>query len=134
VADRVTFDVRDIGTVDAGTYDVVVVIEAVHDMTQPVGVLQSIRRVLRPDGVALIADEKTADRFTAPADATERAYYGFSVFTCLPATMTERPTAAIGTVMRADTMAQLGAEAGFARVDRLDEPDLDMLRFYRFTP
>jgi hypothetical protein len=36
--------------------------------------------------------------------------------------------------MRADMMAQLGAEAGFARVDRLDEPELDMLRFYRFTP
>jgi 2-polyprenyl-3-methyl-5-hydroxy-6-metoxy-1,4-benzoquinol methylase len=134
VADRVTFDVRDIGTADAGTYDVVVIIEALHDMTQPVSVLQSIRRVLRPGGVALIADEKTADRFTAPADETERAYYGFSVFTCLPATMTERPTAAIGTVMRADMLERLGEEAGFAKVDRLDQPELDMLRFYRFTP
>jgi hypothetical protein len=90
--------------------------------------------VLHPGGVALIADEKTADRFTAPADATERAYYGFSVFTCLPATMTERPTAAIGTVMRADMMQRLGTDAGFTKVDRLDEPALDMLRFYRFTP
>jgi 2-polyprenyl-3-methyl-5-hydroxy-6-metoxy-1,4-benzoquinol methylase len=134
VADRVTFDVRDIGTADDASYDVVVIIEALHDMTQPVGVLSSIRRVLRPGGIALIADEKTADRFTAPADATERAYYGFSVFTCLPAAMTERPTAAIGTVMRADMMARLGAEAGFATVDRLVEPELDMLRFYRFTP
>jgi hypothetical protein len=103
-------------------------------MTQPVAVLSSVRRVLRADGVALVADEKTADRFTAPADAIERAYYGFSVFTCLPATMTERPTAAIGTVMRASTMERLGTEAGFRRVDRLDEPALDMLRFYRFTP
>ena len=134
VADRVTFDVRDIATVDAGSYDVIVIIEALHDMTQPVGVLEAIRRVLRPGGVALIADEKTADRFTAPAVATERAYYGFSVFTCLPAAMTERPTAATGTLMRADMMARLGAEAGFERVDRLDEPELDMLRFYRFTP
>jgi 2-polyprenyl-3-methyl-5-hydroxy-6-metoxy-1,4-benzoquinol methylase len=134
VADRVTFAVRDVGTVSPASYDLVVIIEAVHDMTQPAGVLAAVRRILRPGGVALIADEKTADRFTAPADDTERAYYGYSVFTCLPATMTERPTAAIGTVIRADTMAQLGAEAGFARVDRLDEPELDMLRFYRFTP
>lgn len=134
VSDRLTFEARDVSTVADGSYDVVVIIEAVHDMAQPVDVLASVRRILRPDGVALIADEKTADRFTAPADDTERAYYGFSVFTCLPATMTERPTAATGAVMRASTMQRLGAEAGFQTVDRLDEPALEMLRFYRMTP
>ncbi len=61
-------------------------------------------------------------------------YYGFSAFTCLPAAMTERPTAATGTVMRADMMKRLGSEAGFQNVERLDEPALDMLRFYLLTP
>lgn len=38
--------------------------------------------------------------------------------------------------MRADMMMRLGAEAGFRSVERLDEPELelDMLRFYRFSP
>ena len=134
LADRVTFQVRDVAEADAGAYDLAVIIEAVHDMTQPAGVLASIRRMLRPDGVALIADEKTEDAFTAPASQAERLYYGFSILTCLPAAMTERPTAAIGTVMRADTMRRLGAEAGYRNVERLDEPALDMLRFYRMTP
>ena len=48
--------------------------------------------------------------------------------------MTERPTAAIGTVMRAEMMQRLGSEAGFASVERLDEPSSDPLRFYRLTP
>jgi hypothetical protein len=48
--------------------------------------------------------------------------------------MTERPTAATGTLLRADTMQRLGSEAGFQSVERLDEPELDMLRFYRLTP
>jgi 2-polyprenyl-3-methyl-5-hydroxy-6-metoxy-1,4-benzoquinol methylase len=134
VEDRVTFRKLDVAKAEAGQYDLAVIIEAVHDMTQPVGVLASLRRMLRPDGTALIADEKTADAFAAPADESERLYYGFSVFTCLPAAMTERPTAATGTVMRADMMRRLGEEAGFARVERLDEPALDMLRFYRLTP
>ena len=47
VAERVTFEVRDIGTVADGTYDVAVIIEGVHDMSQPVGVLAAIRRALR---------------------------------------------------------------------------------------
>ncbi|MDO8485285.1 MAG: methyltransferase domain-containing protein [Candidatus Limnocylindrales bacterium] len=132
--DRVTFQTRDVAEAEAGQYDLAVIIEAVHDMTQPVGVLSSVRRMLRPDGVALIADEKTEDAFTAPAGESERLYYGFSIFTCLPAAMTERPTAAIGTLMRADMMRRLGSEAGFQNVERLDEPQLDMLRFYLLTP
>ena len=131
---RVTFQARDAAEAEAGAYDLAVIIEAVHDMTQPVGVLASLRRMLRPDGVALIADEKTEDTFTAPAGDAERLYYGFSTLTCLPAAMTEQPTAAIGTVIRADTMRGLGAEACFRDVERLDEPALDALRFYRMTP
>ena len=134
LSDRVTFQVRDVAEAEAGGYDLAVIIEALHDMTQPVDVLGSVRRMLRPDGIALIADEKTEDAFTAPANEMERIYYGFSIFTCLPAAMTERPTAATGTLMRAGMMARLGSEAGFQRVERLDEPALDMLRFYRLTP
>jgi 2-polyprenyl-3-methyl-5-hydroxy-6-metoxy-1,4-benzoquinol methylase len=134
LSDRVTFQVRDVAEAEAGQYDLAVIIEALHDMTQPVGVLASIRRMLRPEGVALIADEKTEDSFTAPASEMERIYYGFSIFTCLPAAMTERPTAATGTLMRADMMRRLGSEAGFGSVERLDEPALEMLRFYLLTP
>jgi len=134
VDDRVSFRVRDVADADAGAYDLAVIVEAVHDMTRPVDVLGSIRRMLKPDGVLLVADEKTEDGFTAPGSDTERFFYGFSILTCLPAVMTERPTAAIGTVMRAETMRRLGAEAGFSAVERLDEPELETLRFYRMTP
>ena len=135
VADRVTFAVRDAADpAAAGNYDLAVVIEAIHDMSRPVDALAAMRQMLRPGGSALIADEKTQDAFTAPADEAERLYYGFSIFTCLPAAMTERPTAATGTVMRADTLRGYATEAGFTGFERLDEPALDMLRFYRLTP
>ena len=135
VTDRVTFAVRDAADpAAAGLYDLAVVIEAIHDLSRPVEVLAAIKQMLRPDGSALIADEKTEDQFTAPASDTERLYYGFSVFTCLPAAMTERPTAATGTVMRTNTLRSYATDAGFAGFERLDEPALDMLRFYRLTP
>ena len=76
----------------AGQYDLAVIIEAIHDLSRPVEVLAAIRRMLQPGGIALIADEKTEDAFTAPGDELERIFYGFSIFTCLPAAMTERPT------------------------------------------
>ena len=135
VADRVTHALRDAADpAAAGQYDLVVVIEAIHDLNRPVEVLSAIRAMLRPGGSALIADERTEDAFTAPGSETERIYYGFSLFTCLPAAMTARPTAATGTVMRADTFRGYAEAAGFTGFERLDEPALDMLRFYRLTP
>jgi len=135
VADRVTFAVRDAADpAAAGQYDLVVVIEAIHDLSRPVEVLGAIRGMLRSGGSALIADERTEDAFTAPGSETERLYYGYSLFTCLPAAMTERPTAATGTAMRADTFRGYTEAAGFRGFERLDEPALDMLRFYRLSP
>jgi 2-polyprenyl-3-methyl-5-hydroxy-6-metoxy-1,4-benzoquinol methylase len=135
VSDRVTFERRDAADPAAvGQYDLAVIIEAVHDLSRPVEVLSAMRRMLRPGGIALVADEKTEDSFTAPAGDIERLYYGFSLLTCLPAAMTERPTAATGTVIREDTMRRYAAEAGFSSTERLDQPELEMLRFYRLTP
>ncbi|MBA2380669.1 MAG: class I SAM-dependent methyltransferase, partial [Chloroflexi bacterium] len=135
VADRVTFAVRDAADpLAAGQYDVAVVVEAIHDLSRPIEVLAAIRAMLKPGGVALIADERTEDVFTAPGSETERLFYGFSLFTCLPAAMTERPTAATGTVIRADTMRAYAEAAGFGGFERIDEPALDMLRFYLLTP
>ena len=135
VGDRVTFERRDAADPAAvGQYDLAVIIEAVHDVSRPVEVLSAMRRMLRPGGVALVADEKTEDSFTAPAGEIERIFYGFSLFTCLPAAMTERPTAATGTVIREETMRRYAAEAGFSSIERLDQPELEMLRFYRLTP
>ncbi|MGI8407599.1 MAG: SAM-dependent methyltransferase [Actinomycetota bacterium] len=134
LGDRVRFEVRDIAESQLeGGYDLVVVIEAIHDLSRPVDALRSIHKVLAPGGCAIVADEKTGDAFTAPGDDLERLFYGFSVLCCLPAGMSEQPSAGTGTVMRADTMRSYALEAGFSGVEVLDIPH-DLLRFYRLNP
>jgi 2-polyprenyl-3-methyl-5-hydroxy-6-metoxy-1,4-benzoquinol methylase len=134
LSDRVTFEVQDIaGSSLEGGYDLVVVIEAIHDLSRPVEALRSIHDVLAPGGCAIVADEKTGDVFAAPGDDLERLFYGFSVLCCLPAGMSEQPSAGTGTVMRADTMRSYATEAGFSQVEVLDIPH-DLLRFYRLIP
>jgi SAM-dependent methyltransferase len=133
LTDRVSFEVQDIAETSLeGGYDLVVVIEAIHDLSRPVEALASIRQVLAPNGTAIVADEKTSDQFAAPGDEMERLFYGFSVLCCLPAGMSEQPSAGTGTVMRADTMRAYAIEAGFSDVEILDIPH-DLLRFYRLT-
>jgi hypothetical protein len=52
----------------------------------------------------VIADERAAERFSAPGDEAERVFYVWSVMHCLPVGMAEQPSAGPGTAMRPDTL------------------------------
>jgi len=135
VADRVRFSAREIAADPAlrGRYDLVTIFEALHDMPRPVQVLAAVRRMLTQGGSVLIMDERVADRFAAPGDEVERIMYGWSLLTCLPGAMTEKPSAATGTVMRADTLRRYADEAGF-RITEVLPIENDFFRFYRLLP
>lgn len=127
----VRFTVRDAeAVVSEGPFDLVMVLEALHDMSRPREVLQAVRHALAPGGSVLIADEKVAEHFHAPADDLERLMYGWSIVHCLPVSRAEQPSAAIGTVIRPDTVRALAAEAGFTQVDVLSV-DGGFFRLYR---
>jgi SAM-dependent methyltransferase len=131
VADRVSFVVGDAARpAQEAPFDLVTVFEALHDMGDPVSALRTARDRLAAGGSVLVADERVADAFTAPGDATERLMYGWSILHCLPATLAENPVEATGTVLRAPTLARWAAAAGFAdfEVLAIDNP---FWRFYR---
>ena len=134
LADRVTMMVRDAGDPAlAGRYDLVTIFEALHDMSRPVEVLRACRQLLAPAGSLLVVDERVADAFTVPGDQVERLMYGFSILCCLPAGMADQPSAATGTVMRADTLRRYAGEAGFRATEVLPIAN-DFFRFYRLRP
>jgi 2-polyprenyl-3-methyl-5-hydroxy-6-metoxy-1,4-benzoquinol methylase len=132
LSDRTAFEVHDATQpLPGGPFDLVIVVEAIHDMSQPVEVLTRIRESLAPGGTVIVADEAVGETFTAPSDDVERFMYGVSVLMCLPAGMAEQPSAMTGTVIRPDTFRRYSTEAGFARVEVLEQIEHAMLRFYR---
>jgi 2-polyprenyl-3-methyl-5-hydroxy-6-metoxy-1,4-benzoquinol methylase len=114
-------------------FDVVMLLEVLHDLARPVDVLRAARAGVADDGAVLIADEKVAPRFEAPGDDLERMMYGWSITHCLPTQMVERSSAAIGTVIRESTVQQLAREARFGRVEVLDV-DGGFFRIYELRP
>ncbi len=131
VADRARFEVRDAGDPSlAGTYDLAIVVESIHDMSDPVSVLAGIYRNLTPGGTLIVADERTEPVFTAPASETERMFYVYSVLCCLPSGMDAETSVGTGTVMRQPTFEGYAKAAGFDRVEVLPI-EHDFLRFYR---
>ncbi|OZM76746.1 class I SAM-dependent methyltransferase [Pseudonocardia sp. MH-G8] len=113
-----------------GPFDAVVMLEALHDIARPVEALASCRKALATDGTMIVVDENVAPRFTAPGDLTERLMYGWSISHCLPAALAERPSAGLGTVLRADAVRELATTAGFGSVEVVDV-DAGFFRVYR---
>jgi SAM-dependent methyltransferase len=131
LTERIDFQVRDAADPElTDRYDLVTVFEAIHDMAKPVDALRAIRGLLAPGGVALVADEKVADEFTAPGDEVERVMYGWSILHCLPVSREEQPSAETGTVMRVATFTRYASDAGFDNVEVLPIEN-DFWRFYR---
>jgi 2-polyprenyl-3-methyl-5-hydroxy-6-metoxy-1,4-benzoquinol methylase len=131
---RVAFHRRDAADPElTGRYDLVTLFEALHDVTRPVDVLETLRAMLAQGGCLFVADEKTEERFSPDAGEVERLHYGFSVLHCLPVGMQGDNPAGTGTVMRPDTVRRYATEAGFARVEILPIED-KFWRFYLLTP
>jgi SAM-dependent methyltransferase len=134
VENRVTFQHRDaVDPALEGRYDLVTILESLHDMSRPVDVLRAASNLLSEGGSVFVGDELTADRFTAPADELERFYYAVSVLHCLPVGMVGEDPAGTGTVMRPDTVRRYATEAGFGEVEVLPI-ESDFYRFYRLVP
>lgn len=131
VTDRVTFHHADAAKVD-GTYDLVLICEAVHDMPQPVPVLEAARKLAGSDGTVIVMDERVAEEFEAPANEIDRLMLGISTWVCLPDSMSSQPSVATGTAMRPSTLRQYASDAGFAKVEILPIEN-DFFRFYRLV-
>ena len=132
VEDRVRFEAADAAAVGPrrGGFDLALAFECVHDLADPVGVLAALRAQVADDGWVVVADERVADAFAAPAGPVERWYYGFSLGVCLPDGLSHAPSAGTGTVMRPATLAGYARAAGFAGVEVLPV-EHDLFRFYR---
>jgi 2-polyprenyl-3-methyl-5-hydroxy-6-metoxy-1,4-benzoquinol methylase len=134
LGDRIEVLHRDAGDAELeGSYDVVTVFEAVHDMARPVEVLRALRGMLADGGAVVVADERVAEEFTAPGDDVERMMYGWSILHCLAVGMVEQPSAATGTVMRPATLERYARDAGFGGFEVLPI-EHDTFRFYLLRP
>ncbi len=120
LGDRVRFHVQDAADASVeGDYDLVMAIEMLHDVPDPVGILRTMKRLAGDSGAVLVVDERTEDAFTVPASEMERLFYAFSTLHCLAVSM-QGGGAGTGTVIRADTLRAYAADAGFSTVDVLD--------------
>ncbi len=132
VVERVSFECRDAADVPGGSYDLVIALECVHDMTHPVEVLRTMRRLAGDGGTVLVVDERVGETFTETGNDVEWMMYGWSILHCLPVGLDGHACAGTGTVMRPDTLRGYARDAGFADVEILPIENF-FFRVYRLV-
>ena len=111
---------------------IVLALECIHDMPDPVSVLGAMRAMAGEHGTVVVMDERVGERFTGEPDPLEQLFYGFSLICCLPDGRDAEESVATGTVMRPSTLDRYARDAGFAGADVLDL-EHDAFRFYRLV-
>jgi SAM-dependent methyltransferase len=127
VEDRVRFSAEPAAPTGVG-FDAAFAFECIHDMSQPVPVLEAMRLMTEPDGFVVVMDEAVDPALVSPAGEIDKLMYGFSLLVCLPDGMSTQPSVGTGTVMRPDVLEGYAKQAGFVGIEAIAESGF--FRFY----
>jgi SAM-dependent methyltransferase len=109
-----------------GSYDLVMALDCLHDMTRPAVVAAAVRGAIKPDGTWLIREIRSSGSWLADQRNPMLAMlYGFSVTSCMSSALSEPGGAGLGTLgLPPPALEELCQTAGFTRVavHDLDDP------------
>ncbi len=120
---NVEFALRDVARLPAEPkFDLITAFDAIHDQTDPAGVLRRVRDALAPGGVFLMIDFRFSSRVDGNlGNPFAPLYYGISLMHCMPVSLAGGG-AGLGAVWGEELAREMLKEAGFAQVDVVDSP------------
>lgn len=121
VADRVRFDVAGAQALADHDLDLVTTFDCLHDMGDPLGAAQHVRRSLAADGTWMIVEPAAGDTVEDNLNPVGRVFYGFSTFLCVPNAVSQPGGYALGAQAGEAAIRQVVTEAGFTRFRRVAE-------------
>src|SRR5690606_14231588 len=101
-------------------YDLVLILDCLHDMGDPVAAIAHARTTLAEDGVVLVAEPLAADRFEDDfANPYARIGYAISTLVCTPSSLSQPGALGLGAMAGEARLRQVLAEGGLGSVRRL---------------
>jgi SAM-dependent methyltransferase len=119
VSERVHFEERDVSKGLPTQFDVITTFDVVHDAVDPLQLLQSIRKALRPGGIYVCVDINCSDKLEENANPLGAMFHGVSVFYCMTTSLANHG-AGLGTLgFHEAKVRELCEKAGFSSVRRV---------------
>jgi SAM-dependent methyltransferase len=120
VADRVSFHTASGADYPGEGYDLVLILDCLHDMGDPVATVAHARGILAEDGVVFVAEPLAADRLEDDlANPYARIGYAISTLVCTPSSLSQPGALGLGAMAGPARLEQVLAEGGLGNVRRL---------------
>lgn len=116
--DRVWFDVASTKDFPGNDYDLITLIDTLHDLGDPVGALRWAHSALAPGGVVLLVEPAGGDTLEENLNTVGRLYYAASTLICTANGLAQEGHP-LGTVPGEKRLRSVAREAGFTRIARL---------------
>lgn len=123
VSDRVTFEVRDGTALPERAFDFMSTFDVVHDSVDPVALLRSIRKALKPGGTYLMTEVNVSANLEDNIGPLGKMMYSTSTLYCMTVSLAHGG-AGIGACMGEPKARELAQEAGFTHFRRLPIQDM----------
>jgi SAM-dependent methyltransferase len=118
VADRVTFEVARATDFPGSGFDLVAVLDALHDMGDPVAASAHILRSLDVEGTLVLVEPFAGDRLEENLNPVGRLFYAGSTMICVPGSLAQEGAAALGNQAGEKRLREVVTAAGFTRFRR----------------
>jgi 2-polyprenyl-3-methyl-5-hydroxy-6-metoxy-1,4-benzoquinol methylase len=128
LGDRIQFEALDVTSYPADGFDLICLLDTLHDLGDPAAALAHARKALAPDGAVLVVEPQAADDYatnlTGPMAALS---YAASTFQCTPAALAQPGGVALGAQAGPAAVRQLADEAGFSRFRQVAETPVNIV-------
>jgi SAM-dependent methyltransferase len=124
VADRVTFEVADAAALPGSHYELVCILNALHEMGDPVGVCRRIRETLADGGRLMLVEPVAGDTLADNRTPVGRSFLAASTMICLPSARSQGGERHLGAQAPDADFAEVARDAGFARCERVAQTPL----------
>src|SRR5450432_184350 len=127
LADRITFEVAKAKEFPGRDYDFVAVFDCLHDMGDPVGASEHVRKSLAKDGTWMIVEPFANDELKDNLNPVGRVYYSFSTLLCTPCSRSQEVGLCLGAQSGEARMREVVTKAGFTRFRRATETPFNLV-------
>jgi SAM-dependent methyltransferase len=113
---RIRFEPLDATSYPADGFDLICLLDTLHDLGDPAAALAHARKALAPDGAVLVVEPNAADDYAANlASPLAALSYAASTFQCTPAALAQPGGVALGAQAGPAAVRQLAGDAGFSQ-------------------
>ncbi|HVM97131.1 MAG TPA: methyltransferase domain-containing protein [Candidatus Acidoferrales bacterium] len=126
LGDRARFEVANAKSYP-GSYDLVVSMDCLHDMGDPVGAATHVKESLKPGGTWMLVEPFAGDKVEDNLNPVGRLFYSVSTLVCTQASLAQEVGTALGAQAGEARLREVAIRAGFTRFRRATQTPFNLV-------